>query len=387
MEENNNSEEPKLDKYTEEKVQKGIETLLNEKELKIKWRKELEDNPAVVNYFKNFNGNALEDFIKSYLPQKYSYYVYGDINKQRADEKRNQWIDIAYKQLNVILQKKLFDQQCLWRAEQITLEGVEISNDFEVWSNDVFNCPFLELITSTEIQMYQAFLANYHLDRESLNDVWIEWQNHFEFKAAYTTSENHNYTEMPDWYDFHNGRTGNGILLLMQDIRGDKEQFYIDLYEESVRPQREAEQAKWETNSDSRPYLNSYSEDHLAYFVATFEDKECQNKYKNYHDSRKSNAEIEHEEILFTIMDLDEPIPVESNSNLIDAIHIAYNKYYFNKISEHLPYAFEQYMLSKKMGFSIENKKSEFYVKRREHNRNAILAGRALNGEPRNFDF
>ena len=75
MEEKTNPEESKLDKYTEEKVKKGIETLLNEKELKIKWRKELEDNPAVVNYFKNFNGNALEDFIKSYLPQKYSYYV------------------------------------------------------------------------------------------------------------------------------------------------------------------------------------------------------------------------------------------------------------------------------------------------------------------------
>ena len=111
MEENNNSEEPKLDKYTEEKVQKGIETLLNEKELKIKWRKELEDNPEVVAYFDTFRGNAMDDFLNYYISQKYFYHTYGDMYKKLSDKKRNQWIDEAYEQLEAILQKQLFDKR------------------------------------------------------------------------------------------------------------------------------------------------------------------------------------------------------------------------------------------------------------------------------------
>ena len=46
MEENQN-EDQFLDKYTKDSVEKGITELLEEKELKIKWRRELAENDSI----------------------------------------------------------------------------------------------------------------------------------------------------------------------------------------------------------------------------------------------------------------------------------------------------------------------------------------------------
>lgn len=35
---------------------------------------------------------------------------------------------------------------------------------------------------------------------------------------------------MPDWYEFYDERMGTGALLLLPDIRGKKENYYIDLF-------------------------------------------------------------------------------------------------------------------------------------------------------------
>ncbi|WP_432672959.1 hypothetical protein [Flavobacterium sp. SM2513] len=387
MEENINPEESKLDKYTEERVKKGIETLLNEKELKIKWRKELEDNPAVVNYFNTFRNNAMDDFMTHYLNVKHSYYTYGDMYKKLSEKRRDKWIDAAHEQLNSILQKQLFDKQCLWRAEQITFEEVEIAADFELWSNDIFNCPFLEPVNWADIEMYIDFLNNSDINRNDLFDSCIEWQNFSEFKAGYTSSEDDNYLNLPEWYDFHNSRTENSTLLLMQDIRGEKEGFYIDLYFEDIRPQRERERIEHEKTLDKRPYLSTHSFEHTAYFISTFENKECQKQYKYYHEMTHKRDPFEFSELIEHILNAEEPIPISSHYNLIDAVELAYNAYYNKKVAEHLPIAFEQYLLTNQLGFKMERKKDNYYQEIREIYANQILKGRELNGEPQNFDF
>jgi len=51
MEEHHNNGEEHLDKYTKDKVEKGINDLLEEKELKIKWRKEISENQSMQEFF------------------------------------------------------------------------------------------------------------------------------------------------------------------------------------------------------------------------------------------------------------------------------------------------------------------------------------------------
>ncbi|NJM80760.1 MAG: hypothetical protein HC854_16210, partial [Flavobacterium sp.] len=67
-----------LDKYTQNKVEKGIQELLDEKELKIKWRKEMEQNEAIQKYFKSYKETSINSFIDDYLNKKYLWFRFGD---------------------------------------------------------------------------------------------------------------------------------------------------------------------------------------------------------------------------------------------------------------------------------------------------------------------
>ncbi len=99
------NEDENIDKYTQSKIEKGIQELLNEKEIKIKWRKELEQNEAVQNYFEGFKETSISTFIDHYLNQKYFWFQFGDMYKEIADEQRSQWIELAHDHLEIILQK------------------------------------------------------------------------------------------------------------------------------------------------------------------------------------------------------------------------------------------------------------------------------------------
>ncbi|MGK4568252.1 hypothetical protein [Flavobacterium sp. 3HN19-14] len=116
--EENDENSGHLDNYTNEKVNNGIKDLLKEKELKIKWIQELENNESIQNYLKQFHDASTNNFIKDYATQKYFWFKYGDSFKERAENKRTKWINYAHSHLEVILQKKLFDLQCLWRANR-----------------------------------------------------------------------------------------------------------------------------------------------------------------------------------------------------------------------------------------------------------------------------
>ena len=43
---------------------------------------------------------------------------------------RLKWIDSTFRHFEIILQKKLCDAQCLWRAEMTEYDGVKLWADF-----------------------------------------------------------------------------------------------------------------------------------------------------------------------------------------------------------------------------------------------------------------
>ncbi len=373
-----------IDKYTHDKVEKGIQDLLEEKELKIKWRKELEQNEAVQNYFKNYNNSSIDSFVNSYLSYKYLWYKYGNMYKQMTEDNQSQWIELAHEHLEIILQKKLFDLQCLWRAEQIKLEGVSICFDFDVWEHDIFNCPFIEPITKSDVKLYQEYLSkgDVEIDRFSIG---VEWQNYDDIKEAYHADNSE--IELPSWYEFHNLRTGNTKLLLLPDIRGEKEQFYQDLYfKNKEKHELQGAQPASNPNWDSRPSLSFYDNQVVSFFVKTFENKEIQNKHIHYTEANSNENDEYYEEIFREMLDAKEPIPIKANYDFKEALALAYNEYRCTKIIAHLPLALEQYQFNIKMGFSVGDQE-EFYDDLRKKYVERFLDGRELNGEERTLDF
>ena len=383
MENENNKEEENVNRYSE-RYEKGVTELLEEKELKTKWHKEILENLSMQEHFKNFHPASIDTFISFYLSEKYFAYKYADSYERRVEEKRSRWIDEAHEHLKIIQNKKLFDLQCLWRAEQIELKEVRISYDFMAWREDILNCPFLEPITKGDIEMYQDFLLTADIDFRSISDQH-DLQNYDEFKENYVGGDDEGEL-LPDWYEFHNLRTGNSALLLLPDTRGEKEEFYADIF----RKDRDKDKPPYEPSAfDTRPFLMTYDKEKMNFFVSTFEDEETQKKYANYAEINKKNEYEDHYEVNELIMYMDEEdeyIPIEAHYNYREALYKAYNTFKLKKLAEHMSLAHEQYLFNQKMGFTIENEHT-FYHGLSENHLEMILKGRELNGEPRDLNF
>ena len=376
MEENLDDEG--LDNYSKKKYEEGVAELEQEKALKIKWRKEIMENEAAQKYFEGYLPSSIESFIKDYLVKKYIAFKHKDLYARQLEKNRTRWIDEANEHLKPILQKKLFDLQCLWRAEQINLEGIEIAFDFSVVQQDIFNCSFIE-ITEEDVALYQSFLTNGQADKYCNN--FHNWQDY----DALTMTDNDDVETFPEWYLFHNLRTGNSNLLLLPDTRGKKEDAYISL----------SHKKKWEGREDElippplKPFLSIYENDSITFFATTFEDAEHKKNilnYQEYHNQTSDEHNID--EIIMYMGEIEDYIPIESHHDYREAIVLAYNKYFLGKIAEHLPLAYEQYLFNKNMNFGKERDKHyEFYLDLRSTYYNNIVNGRELNGEPRDLNF
>ena len=85
---------------------------------------EMKTEERFVNYFKQFESSEVESFIKNYARQKILWYDLAENLKNWKDSKQDKWLKACFKALIQIQQKKLFNAQCLWRAEKTKLEGV-----------------------------------------------------------------------------------------------------------------------------------------------------------------------------------------------------------------------------------------------------------------------
>ncbi len=377
----NNKETPK-DHYDLK-----IDDINERKALLLQWRKELDENEAINPFFEPYKDGAKKNFLDHYINVKYLFHKHGDTYQKINESRREQWINEAHKQLEAILQKKLFDMQCLWRAEQISIAAIKICYDFEMWEKDVFNCPFLDLITEEEVEMYRDFLVQDNLEVTDLE--FDRWQSYDEIKEG-----NRNVEEsylIPEWYEYHNSRTGKGVLLLMGNLRGEKEDFYMNVVDDKERKVK-PDQIEYK---ETLPFFNYMANDVIQFFVTTFEDQSTQ---KNYFEYSKlylggDRDAMHYYELLGELNLLHDKVAVPSHYDFRQALEKGYHRHYLNKIAEHLPIAYEQYLFTKKMGLSIDSdynkidaednimiKVRDFYIKK-------ILKGREVNGEEPNFNF
>lgn len=348
---------------------------------------ELRTDPRYQSYFEGFNRYSIDSFISSYAMHKKMWLDYGQNHIDHNARAETQWMEEAAKHLTYIQQKKLFDAQCLWRAELATYEGVEISIDFKRWERIIFHCPFLEPITEEEVEHYQQFLLSSNANPDSGLFFLQSWQDYDEIKEAYTTGNINR--SVPDWYEFYNGRTGAGKYMLLPDLRGPKEDFYRTLVYEKNQKEREAQGPHPEYKPDNRPMLAFYDNNQLRHFVNTFEDARTRELFEGFeYSNRNFDDRIELEETVRFLLDADEPIPIERHHDFREALREAERQYRLRKIAEHLPLAYEEYLLNESLGLrSAPDEKEDFMQDIAQKWREMILEGRRLAGEPEDFDF
>jgi hypothetical protein len=360
-------------------------------------RAALVKNEKFNKFIENIYPTSRDSFISEYARKKTHWLEFGPRHIKWNLRDDLQWTEDATSRIAEILQKKLFDVQCQWRAEKIKLPEVQITRDFYYWEANILNCPFIEPVTQEEIDLYLQYLAGNNFEHRQ---GWFErWQDYSAIKEAYASeSENRNF---PEWYDFHNGRTGHSAYLLLPDIRGDKEEFYLDFWRteahrKDAEMKKEAESLKALTDAsgiapaddpDRRPWLNYDKSGWMTWFVNTFEDKTTQEIFQQYggeHPFSNKYDENIHSDLRL-LGDSGEPQPVEAWYDWKEAIHRAAEKYSIKKIMEAMPLAYEQYRMKIDLHIpfetpDIDRDNSMWYMK-------AILRGRELNGEPQDFNF
>jgi hypothetical protein len=124
---------------------------------------------------------------------------------------------------DLILQKKLFNLQLQWRAELVEIPQIRICGDFLFWKKRIRDCPFIDAVTSTEVEIMKRFLVDEQY--VSTSNSWrVQWQDTKELVKKNKKGDMENY---PQWYEYYDLQMGTSKLLLLPDIRGEKEEYYI----------------------------------------------------------------------------------------------------------------------------------------------------------------
>jgi hypothetical protein len=362
-------------------------------------------------YLKQYQNT--ESTIQFYAWQKASWVVDKERSEWTLDNRSNRDLLDAQTCLGNIQQKKLFDKQCLWRAEMFTHPAIETTQDFGYWEHNILNCPFIDPITQDDIALYIEFLKEY-LGEDLM--FLGSWQDYNSYNSSYATvgkvmnkpkpndeddeeeedddeDEDDINSLLPPWYQFVNEQKGDSHYLMLKDVRQEKEWKYsrIGHAEES---RIYAEKLK-KSPIDTRPFLSVSREEEMINFINIIEDnpEEIIKAYKVHrelYNKPEQDDMYEVEEAWDNLEDCYEPFPIaEGITDWKEALIATAKQWTNTKIIRNLPIFYEDYLFRNANGIKnvINEENERCYRKMADNYKESILLGRELSGEPRDLNF
>ena len=138
-----------VQKQFDEEIQMEIIRQQTEQELRI--------NPAYHLFFMNYNEKSVDAFIRNYARKKATYITKGPSYMKAQEQEQLKYKVIAEEALWAIQQKKLFNLQCQWRAEQVRLKGIEHCAQFQLLSANIQYCPYITPLSKAEVNLYVEY--------------------------------------------------------------------------------------------------------------------------------------------------------------------------------------------------------------------------------------
>ncbi|WP_210516818.1 hypothetical protein [Hymenobacter terricola] len=345
-------------------------------------------------WFEQFHPDSVPSFIQHYALAKHRALDHGENVARWMQERITEYTDAAYVRLWDIQHKKLFDLQCQWRAGQLTLPKIDVSEQFEEWSARIHRCPFLEPISAEDFDLYCQFVAttpDFVADVEG--NEYTEWQDYDEFKEEYC-GDAHDLS-IPEWYHYYNAHRGTAVLLGLPNLRGAKEMYYRKVLHEAERPAREQARAEREAEQaanppDARPRLNYADQDaHSLAFARRFEPGKLSRLLETYQEADKPREGRSLKRALETLENAhDDVIEIEHHADWRHAVIRAAAHYRRQRLLEALPVVFEEYQTRQALGIAhppLTDYESKF--KASKYTKKQILKARALLGEPEDFSY
>lgn len=367
------------------------------KDLAEQFRQEIIHSPKVAAYLEQFRKQDRDYFIRTYIETKIEIIRNYDLyNDEYRDVEEYEFIfhRRAKMALHAILQKKLFNVQLKWRAGQLKFDsnpadlntpGLDVCMDFYFWQNHIASCPFIEPVTEFEKEIMKEYLLTEVNGDLDVFDPYVQWQDYY---LVTDRDEDGFFEDMPDWYEFYDLRTGTGSLLILPDLKGEKESFYYRL----ARAEQVSGNASYEEEYD-KPGLFGYGQD-IIDFARKFEtDKYVRQLFRGYEARyRRTNRLVTPEDIEYAIDELasaDRKVTFPAHLNWDEAIVYAAGKYRNTKTAEFLDAVYEEYLMRIELGMAA----TEPYAKLVEEYskfgpaKKIILEARVKNGEPADFNY
>ena len=82
-------------------------------------------NPKVQEFQRDYLPSSVESFIKNYATEKVRILGWGPKFELWHEDEETKWFEECFSCFEEIQQKKLFDLQCQWRADQIKVKGID----------------------------------------------------------------------------------------------------------------------------------------------------------------------------------------------------------------------------------------------------------------------
>jgi hypothetical protein len=346
------------------------------------FKNDLRNNPKYKEYFDQFDPASVESFIENYSSKKASFITFGEAQRENEEKKVLRYLQEAEERLWEIQRKKLFNLQCQWHAELIKIPGIEISVDFEYWETNIGNCPLITPISDDEFNLYVDYVLYDEFNDFKMDFSWMGYQ---EIKDAYKKNQ-----LIPPWYEFYDNRMGTGTLLVLPDIRGEKEKYYLEIWRNSKIRIRAKKQFTNLPAQVSKPSITLYDDSVIEEFIVKFENSKILDCFRCYdREMKKSNDELE--QALKVLQDADEDVQVEGNLNWREAVILAAKKYEQKKIAEALRQIYKKYLYRINFGIAQEIHSPEENVGRIKdwisQIKNEIIQGRKLLEEPADLNF
>ncbi|WP_210516814.1 hypothetical protein [Hymenobacter terricola] len=236
--------------------------------------------------------------------------------------------------------------------------------------------------------------ADYAQDLKDDHDIRFGWQKHADLKAAlgpapYVPPQSLVHRGIPNWYRFHNARTGHDHLLHLPDLRGAKEERYLQVLRD-IRAQQDAE-AGPQPAPDQRPAQLTDVElpIQLAEFARRYEPARI-NRWREAFEAAHPTLSAEEQElntIIHFAQVLDEPLAIEADADWRFALRRAYYHFRKQKRLAALPVVHEAYVQRQECGISHPSRHSIKHYDLAFLTRSSILDARKRLGEPLDFDF
>ena len=381
------------------------------------FKEELKTKQEYLDYYNQFDPESIDTFIDAYAPIKLQMHQNKSGNKYGTEWYKGRFLELADKYIDIILQKKLFNLQCEWRAGLIDLPMVSISRDFDYWSRHIRACPFIPLVTPEEVDLCKSFLEqeyDFYADAPMIGNKWQDYETFKYYESEDGDSDEAERGEysglftsnLPAFYAYFDTYQNTSSLINLPDVRGDKEDTYINLAYHIERIEKE----KLEENTPkvempgetvvrelSKPTLHSGSQ-YIKTFVDAVENPESKEAHEYYYDNYHLDRDYEFEECFFYLRDFKEPFPIEAHEDWREAIQLMLQRQTQLRAADLLPYVYETYLMEfdephnfkKIMADKIARHKydtDDSLLNLIEHYKRLILKGRKALREEENFDY